>query len=97
MHYILFANKAYIRIIHKDEFIKEWDWMVFTKSITIRAVVKELRQSKFLNRGESIFVPKEGVHVNSPKFFFLSNEKWNVKEKTKTLLKIKNSYSYFIQ
>jgi type I restriction-modification system DNA methylase subunit len=86
-------NDFSLRILGKQEFAHEWNWMVFTKSITLRSVFDELIQNKFLSIGKSVFVPKEGVHMNVPKFFFLPNKEWSIEEKTKTLLRIKNIHT----
>ena len=82
-----------LRVLSKPEFANEWNWMVFTKSITLRSVFDDILKSQFLSSGKSVFVLKEGVHMNAPKFFFLPNKQWLITEKTKRQLKIKNTHT----
>lgn len=79
-----------MRLISKNDFGKEWNWMVFTKSETLKSVVAELIKSPQLTKGEFVITLKEGVHINSPKFFVLPNFKWDVENRSKTTLRIRN-------
>ena len=47
-------NDFSLRILSKQEFANEWNWMVFTKSVTLRSVFDELIQNKFLSKGKSV-------------------------------------------
>lgn len=63
-----------VRIVTKEEFRSERNWMTFTRPIFLKEFIKKLRNSKAISNQEEVIQFHEGYHADAPYFFRLPND-----------------------
>jgi hypothetical protein len=74
-------NESYsVRVVPKQEFKTEWNWMKFTRPLFLKEFVKKIRSSKIITNQQDIIQFHEGYHVDALYFFRLPNEYWDIEK-----------------
>lgn len=79
-------------VVHvtKAELQRQWNWMLYTKPRGLRDIINAASQNPLVKRGKLIFIPKEGLHIYEPEFFFIPNKNWAIDSKSIDALTIRN-------
>ncbi|MFX0101594.1 MAG: Eco57I restriction-modification methylase domain-containing protein, partial [Candidatus Hodarchaeota archaeon] len=78
-----------IRLVSKDEFISQTNWLMFARA-KLEDLVNKIYESKLFSLQNKIIVFHEGFHLDAPYFFRIPNEFWDVVTDTELLIRIKN-------
>ena len=85
------SPKYEIRIIPKNEFKKEKNWMVFTRPLALKTFIEMLRKSKHVIEQDEIVDFHEGYHLDAPNFFRIPNDYWKIVSEGELFVTIQNT------
>ncbi len=72
------SQKMRVRIVSKSDFIKEKNWMTFTRPQALKEFIDTLRKSKRVSYQSRVVEFHEGYHLDAPYFFRLPNDYWEI-------------------
>jgi hypothetical protein len=69
-----------VRIISKQEFKTEWNWMTFTRPPFLKIFVRKIQSSKVVANQQDVIQFHTGYHTDALFFFRLPNDNWSIED-----------------